>query len=130
LNPPVSSCLHRPLVARDFTSARSHEVIATGRPRSVGNTLTPGVVWQLSPRTSVQLLGSYTLQRFNSNNAHDSDVYRLSANLNHDLSPRLRGTVGYQVSFLDIEGQAGTTSQSPRAGLTYQFTPALTGRVR
>ena len=129
VTPLVSLSLNDTLVASDFTNTASPEGIATGRTRSVGNTLTPGVAWQLSPRTSVQFLGSYTLQRFNSNNAHDSDVYRLSANLNHDLSPRLRGTVGYQVSFLDIEGQAGTTSQSPRAGLTYQFTPALTGSV-
>ncbi len=129
VTPLVSLSLNDTLVASDFTNTASPEGIATGRTRSVGNTLTPGVAWQLSPRTSVQFLGSYTLQRFNSNNAHDSDVYRLSANLNHDLSPRLRGTVGYQVSYLDIEGQAGTTSQSPRAGLTYQFTPALTGSV-
>src|SRR5207247_3563090 len=130
VTPLVTLSRNDTLVASDFTNTASPEGIATGRTRSVGNTLTPGVAWQLSPRTSVQFLGSYTLQRFNSNNAHDSDVYRLSANLNHDLSPRLRGTVGYQVSYLDIEGQAGTTSQSPRPGLTYQFTPALPGSVR
>ena len=129
VTPLVTLTLTDVLSASDFTNTSSAEGIATGRTRSVSNSLTPGVAWQISPLTSLQLLGSHTLQRFNSNNARDSDVYRLSVNLNHDLTRRLRGTVGYQVSYLDIDKHAGTTTQTPRAGLTYQFTPSLTGSV-
>ena len=129
VTPLVTLSLNDTLVASDFTNTSSVQGIATGRTRSVGNTLTPGVTWQLSPRTSVQFVGSWALQRFNSNNAHDSDVLGLTANLSHDLTPRLRGTVGYYISYVDVEKHAGTTTQSPRAGLSYQFTPTLTGSV-
>jgi len=129
VTPLVTLSLNDTLVASDFTNTSSAQGIATGRTRSVGNTLTPGVSWQLSPRTSVQFLGSYTLQRFSSNNALDSDVFRLTANLNHDLTPRLRGSVGYDVSYVDVEKRAGATTQSPHAGLSYQFTPTLSGSV-
>jgi len=129
VTPLVTLTFNDTLTASDYTNTASAEGIATGRTRAVSNTLAPGVTWQIDPRTSLGFLGSYTLQRFHSNNAHDSDVYGLNVNLNYDLTRRLRGTIGYQVSYLDIEGQAGTTAQSPRAGLTYQFTPTLTGSV-
>src|SRR2546430_7877408 len=45
VTPLVTLSLNDTLVASDFTNTSSPEGIATGRTRSVGNTLTPGVAW-------------------------------------------------------------------------------------
>src|SRR5712691_764264 len=129
VTPLVTLTLGDIFTASDSTNAASAEGIATGRTRSLSNTVSPGLAWQLTPRTSFQLLASYTLERFDGVNARDSDSYRLGGNLGYDLTRRLRGTVGYEGAYLDIQGQVGTTTHTPRAGLTYQITPTLTGSV-
>ncbi|PYO02297.1 MAG: hypothetical protein DMD91_04630 [Candidatus Rokuibacteriota bacterium] len=129
VTPLVTLTLGDILTASDSTNAASAQGISTGRTRAVSNTVSPGLAWQLTPRTSFQLLASYTLERFDGVNTRDSDSYRLGGNLNYDLTRRLRGTVGYEAVYLDIQGQAGTTTHTPRAGLTYQISPSLTGSV-
>src|SRR5262249_28238378 len=77
VTPLVALTLGDILTASDSTNAASAQGIATGRTRSVSNTVNPGLTWQITPRTSFQLLVSYTLERFDSVNTRDSDTYRL-----------------------------------------------------
>jgi hypothetical protein len=103
--------------------------IAVGRRTSRSNVLTPGLTWQFSPQTSLAAGFSYELQRFDGVGALGSDVYRLYADVNHDLTSRLTGSVGYEARYIDVDGQLGTTTHTPRVGVSYRFTPTLTGTV-
>jgi len=126
LNPVWTFTLSDILSVSDFTNVSSAQGISSGRTRSVGNSLSPGATWQLAPRSTLTFLGSYTLQRFETANSQDSNVYRLGATYGYDFTRRFKGTIGYDVTYIDIERQRGTTAQTPRLGFVYQFTPTLT----
>jgi hypothetical protein len=129
INPRLTLTLTDVFVESNNTSVVSPEGIAIGRRTSRSNSFAPGLTWQFAPRTSLTAGFSYVLQRFADLEAIDSDTYRLGADVNHDFTPRLTGSVGYDARYIDVEGQLGTTTHTPRLGVSYRFTPTLTGAV-
>jgi hypothetical protein len=105
------------------------ESISIGRRTSRSNAFAPGFTWQFAPRTSLITALSYTLQRFDDENARASDVYRVTTDVRHEFTARLAGIVGFEGRYIDVEGDLGVTTLTPRLGATYRFTPALTGTV-
>ncbi|MBI4638146.1 MAG: hypothetical protein HY727_17560 [Candidatus Rokubacteria bacterium] len=101
--------------------------VATGRSRAWSNTVTPGAVWQLTPVTTLHLSGTHVAQRFERSDLAESDDYRASGALERRLTSRLSGTAGYQLAYLDVEGEPGVTTHTPRLGALYRFTETLTG---
>jgi opacity protein-like surface antigen len=112
----------------------------TSRRPVLTNRLEPALSWQIRPLTSLQLSGSWTIQRIEAETddptigeddagARDSDSYRIGLGVTHTFRPRLRGTAGYEFAFLDTEETPEVFTHTPRAGLAYDFTRALRGSV-
>lgn len=109
------------------TNLIAAEGVSTGRDRSWSNSVTPGLSWQATPLTTFRLFGSNTIQRFESDELRESDVYKVDASVERRLTPRLSGVLGYQFGYFDIEREDITTAHTPRVGGTYRFTETLTG---
>lgn len=129
VDPRLTLTLNEVFITDNNTNLVSEEGIAAGRRTSRSNVFSPGLTWQFAPRTSLSAGFSYRLQRFDDEGALNSDVYRLSADVNHDFTSRLTGSLGYEVRYIDVDGQVGTTTHTPRVGVSYRFTPTLTGTV-
>src|SRR6267142_5162420 len=88
-------------VADSFALNRSTNLVAsqgfaTGRQETWNNAFTPGLTWQMTPRTSLGLVGTFTVQRFLEAGAAstpglDSNTYGLQATLEHRLTSRPPG---------------------------------------
>jgi hypothetical protein len=127
VNPRLTLTLSEVFVEDKNTNLVGEESVAVGRQKARSNSFSPGLTWQFAPRTSLSASFSYTLQRFDDADASDSNTYRLNADVNHDVTARLTGSLGYEIRHIDVEGQPGTTTHTPRVGVTYRFTPTLTG---
>jgi len=108
------------------TNLISPEGISVGRNRSWGNVLAGGVAYQLDELTTVRGGGSWAVQRFERSELDDSDVYRINAGLERTLTRQVRGRVGYEFAYFDIERQEKVTTHTPRIGFTWQVTPTIT----
>lgn len=115
-------------VAKD-TNTVAAENVSTGRIRSTANTLSPGIAYQLDPRTTLRGRGTWTALRYDSSLALDSDTYAVEGFVDYAFTPRLTGSAGYQFAYFDVQDQPGITTHTPRVGVTYRFTPTLTGLV-
>src|SRR5207253_2456278 len=79
------------------TNRVASQAFASGRQESWSNTFTPGMAWQITPRTTWTVSATYGVLRFvgtglGSGNV-DSDTYGLQSYLGHVLTPRLTGTI-------------------------------------
>lgn len=129
LDPLLTVSLSETFIEDKNTNQVGEEGIAVGRRTSRSNSFTPGLTWQFAPRTSLTASLSYTLQRFDDTAAVSSDQYRLTADVNHEFTPRLTGIAGYEARYIDVDRQVGLTTHTPRVGAAYQFTPTLSGSV-
>jgi hypothetical protein len=105
------------------------ENVSTGRTRSTTNTLAPAVSYQFDPRTTLRALGTWTLQRYDTAGALDSDTYAIETFIDYALTPRLTLITGYQFAYFTIDQVPDTTTHTPRFGASYRFTPTLTGTL-
>ncbi len=112
------------------TNLISSEAVATGRTRAFSNALAGGAAYALDPRTTLRGTVSWTLLRFSAEELRDSDTYRAEAVVERTLTPRLTGSLGYELAVFDIEREEDVTAHTPRLGLTYRFTETLTGTLR
>ena len=107
--------------------------IATGRTEVTSNTFAPGLSYTLTPGDTLRLVGSYAITRIQQAQqqplSSNSDVYGVDSNLDHTFTPRLTGTVGYQVQRFEFETGDSSTVHTPRLGGRYQITPTLTASV-
>lgn len=103
--------------------------VSTGRREALGNVLSVGATWRLTPRTSLQPSASWALQRADGPGTADSDVYSAGATVAHRFTPRLVGTAGYEFAFIDAENAPETTTHTPRVGASYDLTRTLTATV-
>ncbi|HMH53109.1 MAG TPA: hypothetical protein VK548_22915 [Candidatus Acidoferrum sp.] len=112
------------------TSRTSVQGIATGRAQVTSNTIAPGLTYVLTPRDTLRVMGSYTVTRVDeaaqSEARSNSESYGIDSILTHTLTPRLNGTIGYQVRRSEFEAGDSSTVQTVRLGGTYQITPLLT----
>jgi hypothetical protein len=122
------------LTASDFfaynqdTSLVSANGFSTGRERSLSNTFTPGLAWQMTQLNTLSLSASYYMLRFlSSGGGIDSDTYTVNIGLTHAFTPRLSGNIGYGITYLKDHSQENSTvSHLPSVGLSYQLTRTLT----
>src|SRR3989442_595130 len=111
------------------TNLVAAQSFATGRQESWSNTFTPGMAWQMTPRTSLNLGATHGLLRFQgTGGGFDSDTYGFQSSLGHSLTPRLTGTISYGFTGLGLRGQEeNSKTHTPTLGASYHFTPSLTG---
>jgi opacity protein-like surface antigen len=105
------------------------ENVSTGRTTSMSNILSPALAYQIDPRTTLRLRGTWTAVRYDSNNAIDTDTYAAEAFVDYAFTPRLTATAGYQFAYFAIEDADDAVTHTPRIGVTYRFTPTLTGSI-
>jgi hypothetical protein len=129
VSPRLTLSLTETLAISNYTNAVSTEAVSTGRTGATSNTLSPGVAYQLTPRTTLRGRGTWTLLRYDTDAALDSDTYAVEGFVDHAFTPRLTGSAGYQFAYFDVQDVAGTSTHTPRVGLTYRFTPTLTGSL-
>jgi hypothetical protein len=142
----VASALYRGIRGLTFTAADSFALnrstnqvasqgFATGQQETWNNAFTPGLTWQMTPQTSLNLTGTFAVQRFlgtgtASTPGQDSNTYGAQATIAHTITPRLTGNVGYGFTYLDFLGkQESSTTHTPTLGATYLLTPTLTASV-
>src|SRR5262249_39723073 len=116
------------------THLATAEGVGTGRELSYSNSLTPGLAWKFDPRTTLRVSGNYTLERFDNDELHDSDVYRADVVVERDLTRRITGLVGYNFSYFDIHSAVNDPAiqasvHTPRIGAIARITDTLTMRV-
>ena len=123
------------------TNRLATQGFATGRQESWSNTFAPGLTWQMTPLTSLNLGATYSILRFKgaatvgagtvagAGGGRDSDTYGFSTTLGHVLTPRLTGLIGYGFTYLDIHGEQSSRTHTPTVGGIYRLTPSLTGSV-
>lgn len=129
VTPLLSLFLSNTLAIANNSNLVAAENVSTGRTSSLSNTLSPGLTYQITPRTALRLRGSWATLRYDSNNAIDSDTYAAEAFVDYAFTPRLTGTAGYQVAFFDVDLVGDAVTHTPRVGVTYRFTPTLTGTL-
>jgi hypothetical protein len=130
--------------SESFTLSRSTNAVgaqgfAAGRQESWNNTFRPGLTWQATRGTSLGLEATHAVQRSvggggesagntdGSGTGSDSDTYTLQSTLGHTLTPRLTGTLGFGVTYLDFLGQQDNSiTYTPTLGAIYRVTPTLT----
>jgi hypothetical protein len=103
---------------------------ASGRQEAWSNVFTPGVGWQITPATALNVFATHAVQRFKGTGTGiGSDTYGLQTTLGHVLTPRFTGTVGYGFTYLDLQEQQDSTTHTPTLGVNYRLTPTLTGSL-
>jgi hypothetical protein len=112
------------------TNLVATESVATGRDRAFSNTLAAGVAWQFEPMWLLRGDASWTLERFDSEDLIDSDVYRIGPTLERRFSRQLTGDVGYEFGYFDIEREEKTTTHTPRVGVTWEPTETISLTLR
>src|SRR5256885_1272272 len=117
------------------TNQVASQGFATGQQETWNNAFTPGLTWQMTPQTSLNLSGTFAVLRFldtgtASTPGQDSNTYGVQTTIAHTITPRLTGTVGYGVTYLDFLGeQENSTTHTPTLGASYLLTPTLTASV-
>jgi hypothetical protein len=106
--------------------------ISNGRQPTWGNVLSAALGVRLTPRTTWNLSGAYSLLRTGgggggqNSGGQNSDIYRVGTGLDYVLTPRLTVTGAYDFGYLDIEREPTAFTHTPRLGGTYVLTPTLT----
>jgi hypothetical protein len=108
------------------TNLISPEGVSVGRDRSFGNVLAGGAAHQTEDFTTVRGGASYAVQRFERTELDDSDVYRINVGLDRALTRQLRGTIGYDFGYFDIQHEDNVTTHTPRIGVSWQVAPTIT----
>jgi hypothetical protein len=111
------------------TNLVSQEGVATGRSSSYSNSITPGMTYQFDRLNSLRALANYTILRFTSSQAFDSDVFRFEPAFDHIFSPRLTGTLGYKFGYFDVKQLGTAVVHTPLVGVAYRITQTLTGTL-
>ena len=100
--------------------------VSVGRNRSWGNALSGGAAYKLDDFTAVRGGASYAVQRFSRSELDDSDVYHGYLFLDRTLTRYVRGSVGYDFGYFDIEHEDKVTTHTPKIGASWQVTPTIT----
>ena len=100
--------------------------VSVGRNRSWGNALSGGAAYKLDDFTAMRSGASYAVQRFSRGELDDSDVYHANLFLDRTLTRYVRGSVGYDFGYFDIEHEDKVTTHTPKVGASWQVTPTIT----
>jgi hypothetical protein len=129
LGPRLTLTLNDALVFSNNTNVVSTTAVSTGRDEALANTLSGGVIWQVSPTNVLQSRATWTTQHFKSAETPDSDGYSVGIDFIHAFTPRLSGSIGYEFFYQTVADEPSSTTHTPRIGGTYRFTRTLTGTV-
>jgi hypothetical protein len=128
---PVVTLTASDAFAYDRSSNRvAAQGFSSGRQKSWSNTFGSGMSWQMTPRDSISLGGSYGVLRFEGTGAGvESDTLGFQSNLTHTFTSRFSGIVAYGFTYLDPQGQDVSRTHTPTLGFSYVLTPTLTASV-
>ena len=117
------------LTASDSFTFQKSGVVAgftTGRTDSVSNDFSLGTTWQMSAVDTLTLSGNYSLLRFQSSNATDSDTYGFRAGYGHGFTRLFSANINYKFEYINLQqGLQDSTTQTPTVGFSYRVTPTF-----
>ena len=112
------------------TNLVSAQGFSTGQQKSLSNTITPGMTWQMTQLDSLSLSGTYsTLHYFGGGTGADSDTYGIQTTVSHTFTRRLSGNIGYAFTYLNLRDEPNSSSHSATIGFGYQLTPTLSAAI-
>ncbi len=109
--------------------------VSSGFQESWSNSVSASAGWTVTPRTTLRLNGSWTIERFSgatgTTATSGSDNYLIGTGVDYAFTPRLTGTALYQFGYITFsgttaQGQGETMTHSPRLGGSYRITETLT----
>ena len=119
----------------DFVYSRDSNTVTSGGV-SVGlndtwrNTFTPRLRFDATQNTTLSLLASYSVLRFQGGeDLSESDTYRVALGADHRLTQRLTGVAELGVAFFDPLHESSAWTYTPRVGFSYDITPTLRATV-
>jgi hypothetical protein len=103
---------------------------SVGRQLSLTNVLSPGLRWQITPRSSFDTYATWGIRRFfGSGIGEESDTYQYQGTYNYSFTQRFSGNLGYNFTFLHTQGIEDSITHTPTVGFGYRLTPALSFNV-
>ena len=112
------------------TNLVSAQGFSTGQQKSLSNTISPGMTWQMTQLNSLSISASYSALRYlGSGTGADSDTYGIQTGVSHTFTRRLSGNLGYAFTYLDLRDQQNSTSHTGTIGFGYQLTPTLSATI-
>jgi hypothetical protein len=125
VDPYITLSLSETFAYSTDTNLIATESVSTGRDQALNNTLAAGVAWQVAPLWTLRGGGSWTAERYDSEDLRDSNVYRLSASVERRLSERITGDLGYEFGYFDIDREPTSVTHTPRIGIGWEPTPTV-----
>jgi hypothetical protein len=99
---------------------------SVGRQLSLTNLLTPGLRWQITPRSAIDGYLTYGVRRFFGDGIGvNSDEYLMQTTFDYALTSRFTGILGYGFTFLHTDGLEDSATHTPTVGFGYRLTPSL-----
>jgi hypothetical protein len=132
ISPRVSFTLSERFVYNIESNVVSSSGLSVGRRDSYANTVGANLAFLATPRTTLNVFGSYSLLRYediSGTDAQDSDTYRGGAGVAYLFTPRFTGRLDFAVGYLNPEDDPSVVTYTALAGGTYQFTRTLTASV-
>jgi hypothetical protein len=103
---------------------------SVGRQLSLTNLLTPGLRWQITPRSAIDGYLTYGVRRFFGDGVGlNSDEYLSQTTYEYGFTSRFTGTLGYGFTFLHTDGLDDSATHTPTVGFGYRLTPSLTVNI-
>ena len=130
VNPNLTLTLTDTFIFSTDTNQVTNENVSTGRDRALSNILAAGVAWQFAPLWTLRSGLSWTVERFESDDSQDSNVYRANVGVDRRLSPQLTVGADYEFGYFDIEREQKTTTHTPRLGVAWQPTSTISLALR
>jgi hypothetical protein len=129
LGPRTRLTLRERFIFDEDTSFVSPDNVSAGdRQNSLRNTVTLGILHELTERTTLRAAFSQThLQFGGDSNARNSDTFRLEVGADYQFTARLRGIAEFESAYLTVQGESDAFTQTPRVGFDYQITQTLSG---
>jgi hypothetical protein len=103
---------------------------SVGRQLSLTNTLSPGLRWQITPRSALDASITYSTSLFFGTGAGvDSDTYEARTRYDYSFTQRFSGNLGYDFTYIHTDGLDDSITHTPTVGFGYRLTQSLSVSV-
>lgn len=127
--PQLTLTLSDRFVQDHNTNVVSPQGTSSGRQESWSNSLGPGAIWRIGGQTRLSASATYVIQHFSGQGLTDSETYGFQGALDHSFTTRFSAEIGYQFTYLNLQGSENSTTHVPTVGFSYRLTPTLTASV-
>jgi predicted porin len=135
VDPRLSFTLAGGYLEDNNTTASGIAGVSTGRTRSRGGAVTPGLTWQVEPLTTLELTGSWYTQSFEGSplspgaapSTYDTTTAQVA--LSRRITPTLTGLGSYQFLTSEVSNGDDARYHLLQIGVGYRITENLAARL-